>query len=132
MEHEGEVWAVSGAALTVEGTTLATDDTGTARFPLGRAAGPAELAPPPSVELGDGRYVLTVQLDRDGAALGRTYAAPLLVGTAALPAPGRDGGTPGTGPSGPGSSGPGGSGPGGSGPDGSGSDGSGSAGPGSG
>jgi Subtilase family/IPT/TIG domain len=137
MEHEGEVWAVSGAALTVGGTTLATDDTGTARFPLGRAAGPAELALSPSVELGDGRYVLTVQLDRDGAALGRTYAAPLLVGAAAVPAPGHDGSTPGTGPSGPGGSGQGGSGSDGSGSDGSGSggsgsDGSGSAGPGSG
>ncbi|SDM97107.1 Serine protease, subtilisin family [Geodermatophilus siccatus] len=123
MEHEGEVWAVSGVELTVGSTTLATDDTGTARFPLGRAAGPADLALSPSVELGDGRYVLTVQLDRDGTALGRTYAAPLLVGTVAEPAPGRDAGTPGTGPSGPAGPGSGGSGSAGSG--------SGSAGPGS-
>ena len=123
MEHEGEVWAVSGAELTVGSTTLATDDTGTVRFPLGRAAGPADLALSPSVELGDGRYVLTVQLDRDGTALGRTYAAPLLVGTAAAPAPGRDAGTPGTGPSGPAGPGSGGSG--------SAGGGSGSAGPGS-
>jgi subtilisin family serine protease len=107
MEHEGEVWAVSGAELTVGGTTVATDDTGTARFPLGRAAGPAGLALSPSVELGDGRYVLTVQLDRDGAAVGRTYAAPLLVGAAAAPAPSGGGSTPGTGPSGSGGSGPG-------------------------
>jgi subtilisin family serine protease len=128
MEHEGEVWAVSGAELTVGGTTLATDDTGTARFPLGRAAGPADLALSPSVELGDGRYVLTVQLDRDGAALGRTYAAPLLVGTAAVPAPSRGGSTPDTGPSGPGSSGTGGTGAGGSGTGGSGSGSSGSGG----
>ncbi|WP_143018754.1 S8 family serine peptidase [Geodermatophilus sp. DSM 45219] len=129
MEYEGEVWAVSGAELTVGGTTLATDDTGTARFPLGRAAGPAALALSPSVELGDGRYVLTVQLDRDGAALGRTYAAPLVVGTAVSPAPG-GGSTPGTPPSG--GSGPGGSGPGGSdgsgGSDGPGSPGSGDSG----
>ena len=122
MEFEGEVWAASGVELTVGGTTLATDDTGTARFPLGRAAGPAALALSPSVELGDGRYVLTVQLDRDGAALGRTYAAPLVVGTAATPAPSGGGSTPGTGPSGPGSagSGSGGSGTGGSGGAGSG------------
>ncbi len=100
MEHEGEVWAVSGAELTVGGTTLATDDTGTARFPLGRAADPADLALSPSVELGDGRYVLTVQLDRDGTAVGRTYAAPLVVGTTAAPAPGGSGNTPGSGPSG--------------------------------
>jgi subtilisin family serine protease len=133
MEHEGEVWAVSGVQLTVGGTTLATDDTGTARFPLGRAAGPADLALSPSVELGDGRYVLTVQLDRDGTALGRAYAAPLLVGTAAAPAPGRDAGTPGTGPSGSAGPGSGGSGSAGSGSAGSGSagSGSGSAGPGS-
>ncbi|WNV75372.1 S8 family serine peptidase [Geodermatophilus sp. DSM 44513] len=87
MEHEGEVWALSGAELTVGGNTLATDDTGTARFPLGRADAPADLDLSPTVELAEGRYVLTVQLDRDGAPLGRTYAAPLLVGTTAAPAP---------------------------------------------
>ncbi|SHN84686.1 Serine protease, subtilisin family [Geodermatophilus obscurus] len=128
MEHEGEVWAVSGAALTVGGTTLATDDTGTARFPLGRAAGPADLALAPSVELGDGRYVLTVQLDRDGTAVGRTFAAPLVVGTTVAPAPGGSGNAPGSGPSG--SPGPGSSGSG-SGSSGSGGSGSGGSDPGS-
>ncbi|SNS87035.1 Serine protease, subtilisin family [Geodermatophilus pulveris] len=96
MEHQGEVWAVSGAELTVGGTTLATDDSGTARFALGTAGSPAELALSPTVELGDGRYVLTVQLDRDGAALGRTHAAPLLVGTAAAPPPADGAPAPGT------------------------------------
>jgi len=125
MQYGGEVWAVSGAELTLGGTTVATDDAGEAIFPLGAAAAPAALDLSPSMALDDGRYVLTVQLYRDGTTVGRTVAAPLLVGTA-VTAPGDgsdDSGTPGTGS---------GSGPDGSGSDGSGSDGSGSDGSGSG
>ncbi|MGY1638631.1 S8 family serine peptidase [Geodermatophilus sp. SYSU D00742] len=104
MEYQGEVWAVADAELTVGGTTVTTDDSGTARFALGTAAGPGALALSPSVELGDGRYVLTVQLEKDGAPLGASVAAPLLVGSAVTTPPSTPG-TPDTGGSGPGSGG---------------------------
>ena len=96
----------SDKELTLGGTTLTTDDSGEALFALGSATSLADLTLSPSMDLGDGRYVLTVQLYRDGTVLGRTFAAPLLVGTAVTtpgwhsgaPAPARPGtGTPGTG-----------------------------------
>ena len=90
MELDGEIWAVADKDLTLGGTTVTTDDAGEARFELGTAGSPADLDLSPSLELGDGRYVLTVQLSRDGDAVGRTYAAPLLVGSAAEAAPGDD------------------------------------------
>ena len=105
MELDGEIWAVADNALTLNGATLTTDDAGEARFELGTAGSPADLDLSPSLELSDGRYVLTVQLSRDGDAVGRTYAAPLLVGSAAEAAPGDDS-TPGDG-SAPGDTGPG-------------------------
>ncbi|MCW2705168.1 MAG: peptidase and in kexin sedolisin [Blastococcus sp.] len=95
MELGGEVWAVSGKELSLGGTTLTTDDSGEAVFALGAASSLADLALSPSMNLGDGRYVLTVQLYRDGTVLGRTYAAPLLVGTAVTAPSGS--GAPGTG-----------------------------------
>ena len=82
MEQAGEVWAVADEELSLGGTTLTTDDAGEAVFALGTADSLADLTLSPSMELGDGRYVLTVQLYRDGTVLGRTFAAPLLVGTA--------------------------------------------------
>jgi serine protease len=90
MDSAGEVWAVAGKELTLGGTTLTTDRSGTARFSLGTAGSPADLALSPTLDLRDGRYVLTVQLYRDGEALGRTYAAPLLVGSAGRSTPGND------------------------------------------
>jgi serine protease len=100
MELGGEVWAVANKELSLGGTTLTTDDSGEAVFALGAADSLADLALSPSMALGDGRYVLTVQLFRDGTVLGRTYAAPLLIGTA-VTTPGGSGspgtGTPGTG-----------------------------------
>ncbi|MCW2742315.1 MAG: peptidase and in kexin sedolisin, partial [Blastococcus sp.] len=97
MDDAGEVWAVSGQDITVGGTTLATDDSGEAVFDLGTATSLADLSLSPTMDLGDGRYVLTVQLHRNGQVLGRTFAAPLLVGPAATaPVPGGSG-APGTG-----------------------------------
>ena len=78
MEQGGEVWAVSGKELTLGGTTLTTDDAGEAVFALGAADSLGDLALSPSMELGDGRYVLTVQLlprrDRPRADLRRAAA----------------------------------------------------------
>jgi serine protease len=106
MQQGDEVRAVSGKELSLAGTALTTDDSGVAVFALGAATSLADLPLSPSVELGDGRYVLTVQLYRDGTVLGRTYAAPLLVGTGAAGSgtPGTATGTagPGTGTAGPG------------------------------
>ncbi|WP_051515841.1 S8 family serine peptidase [Candidatus Blastococcus massiliensis] len=101
MEDAGEIWALSQKTVTLDGVSVATDDEGDARFDLGNlpALDGAGLAP--TVELADGRYVLTVQLYRDGVPVGRTHAAPLLVGTSVPvdPAPGGSGGgsTPGGG-----------------------------------
>jgi serine protease len=129
MAHEGEIWAVADKAITLGSATGMTDDAGEATFDLGTAGTPAELAMSPTMALGDGRYVLTVQLHRDGAPLGRTFAAPLLVGTAAAVGPDGVEGSDGSGDSGAGGSGSGGSGSGGSGSEGSdGSDGSGGSG----
>ncbi len=82
-----QAYAVSGQQLTVGGTTLTTDDTGTVAVPLG-ARGPASgaLVLAPTTTLAAGSYVLTVQLLADGVPLGRASAAPLTV--AAAPAPG--------------------------------------------
>jgi serine protease len=104
MEDAGEIWALAGKDVTLDGATVTTDDAGDAVFPLGALAGLDGTGLAPTMELGDGRYVLTVQTHRDGTPVGRTYAAPLLVG-AAVPAP--------TTPSTPGTTTPGGSTPGG-------------------
>ena len=82
MAHEGEIWAVADKAVTLGDASGTTDDAGEVQFDLGTAGSPAELDLSPTLALGDGRYVLTVQLHRDGVALGRTFAAPLLVGSA--------------------------------------------------
>jgi hypothetical protein len=92
MEHEGEIWALADKPVTLGGVTVPADDTGSAVFELGTLARLDGLGLSPSVPLADGRYVLTVQLFRDGTAVGRASAAPLLVRT---PAPGSGGGTPG-------------------------------------
>ena len=81
MAHEGEIWAVADKAITLGSATGTTDDAGEVQFDLGTAASPAALGLSPTLALGDGRYVLTVQLHRDGEAVGRTFAAPLLVGS---------------------------------------------------
>jgi serine protease len=115
MEDGGEIWALSGKAVTLGGTTVTTDDAGDAVFPLGSLPGLDGTGLAPTMELGDGRYVLTVQTYRDGNPVGRTFAAPLLVGSA-VPAPSTPGGTTpddGTGGSTPGGSSPGGTTPGG-------------------
>ncbi|MEI4280146.1 S8 family serine peptidase [Klenkia terrae] len=88
MRVDGQVYAVAGQPLTVGGSTVATDDTGTAAFPLG-ARGPASgaLVLSPTTTLLEGRYVLTVQLLLDGDPFGRASAAPLTVATAPTPTP---------------------------------------------
>jgi hypothetical protein len=123
MEDGGEIWALSGKPVTLGGATVATDDTGTALFTLGSSTGLDGTTLTPSADLQAGRYVLTVQLYVDGTALGRTFAAPLLVGQTASA-----GGSTGSGSTGSGSTGSGSTGPGstGSGSTGSGSTGSGS------
>lgn len=88
---EGEIWAVADKEISLDGVTATTDDRGGAQFDLGTAATLGELALSPSLDLGDGRYVLTVQLHRDGDLLGREFAAPLLVGSAAIAGPVDDG-----------------------------------------
>jgi serine protease len=92
MEDGGEIWALADKPVTLGGVTVTTDDAGDAVFPLGSLPGLDGTALAPRMELGDGRYVLTVQTYRDGAPVGRTYAAPLLVGSA-VPVPGTPGGT---------------------------------------
>jgi hypothetical protein len=92
MEDGGEIWALADKPVTLGGVTVTTDDAGDAVFPLGSRPGLDGTALAPRMELGDGRYVLTVQTYRDGAPVGRTYAAPLLVGSA-VPVPGTPGGT---------------------------------------
>ncbi|WP_157944137.1 S8 family serine peptidase, partial [Blastococcus atacamensis] len=95
MEQDGEIWALSQKAVTLDGVTVPTDDAGDARFDLVAFSDGTALSP--SMELAEGRYVLTVQLHRDGEPLGRMHAAPLLVSSSAAPgspAPGTP--TPGT------------------------------------
>ncbi|MGY1752829.1 S8 family serine peptidase [Blastococcus sp. SYSU D01042] len=83
MEHEGDIWALADKPVTLGGTTVETDDTGSAVFELGTLARLDGLGLSPTVPLADGRYVLTVQLLRDGTPVGRASAAPLLVRTSA-------------------------------------------------
>ncbi|TFV76719.1 hypothetical protein E4P39_07360 [Blastococcus sp. CT_GayMR19] len=125
MAHQGEIWAVADKAITLGSATGTTDDAGEVQFDLGTAGSLSELALSPTLALGDGRYVLTVQLHRDGAPLGRTFAAPLLVGSPPADGPDELDGSDGSGSDGSGSDG---SGSDGSGSDGSGSDGSGGSG----
>ncbi|WP_089406057.1 S8 family serine peptidase [Geodermatophilus saharensis] len=81
MEHQGQVYALSQQQVTVGGVTGTTDDTGAVLFDLGTRPGPSATVAP-SLELAQGRYVLTAQLVRDGADVGLASAAPLLVGVA--------------------------------------------------
>ncbi|MGY2075063.1 S8 family serine peptidase [Blastococcus sp. SYSU DS0828] len=98
LEHGGDVLALTQHAITLNGQTATTDDAGEARFSLGTREGLGSLVLTPSTELQDGRYVLVVQLAKDGEALGMAYAAPLLVGEEAQrsadPAPEPSPGTP--------------------------------------
>ncbi|MGY2001675.1 S8 family serine peptidase [Blastococcus sp. SYSU DS1024] len=98
MEHGGDVLALTQHAIELNGQTVTTDDAGEARFSLGNREGLGSLVLTPSTELQDGRYVLVVQLAKDGEALGMAYAAPLLVGEEAQrstePAPEPSPGTP--------------------------------------
>ncbi|MEX5720681.1 S8 family serine peptidase [Geodermatophilus maliterrae] len=104
MQYEGSVWAVAGHEIGLDGATVVTDDEGQATFTLGARTTLDGLSLAPTTALGDGRYVLTVQLTRDGAPVGSTRAAPLLVGAAAA-APDAGGGSSGGGPTGDGSTG---------------------------
>ncbi len=109
MAHEGEVWAVADEPVTLDGATLSTDDAGEVEFTLGSRTTLDGLVLSPGLDLGEGRYVLTVQLHRDGDPLGRTTAVPVLVGQPAVQPPALPGG--GTTP--PGGTAPGGTTPGG-------------------
>src|SRR5205085_705686 len=70
-------------AVTLGGVTATTDDAGEVTFDLGARSSAGPLVLSPSTDLQSARYVLTVQLLRDGAAEGLRFAAPLLVGAAA-------------------------------------------------
>ncbi|MGY2065603.1 S8 family serine peptidase [Blastococcus sp. SYSU DS0619] len=97
MEHGGSILALTEHAIELDGRTVTTDDAGEARFSLGAREALGSLVLTPSTELQDGRYVLMVQLVKDGAALGTAYAAPLLVGVEAqrsTPSPSTTPGTP--------------------------------------
>ncbi|MGY1609130.1 S8 family serine peptidase [Geodermatophilus sp. SYSU D00700] len=79
MEHEGQLYALTQQQVTVGGVTATTDDTGAVTVDLGSRPSPSATVTP-SMELAQGRYVLTAQLVLDGADVGTAYAAPLLVG----------------------------------------------------
>jgi hypothetical protein len=93
MEHDGEVMAVSGQAISVDGHDLSTDDSGEVVVPLGARDELGSVVLRPATTLDEGRYVLVAQLLRDGAALTVPHAAPLLVGQDAV-APAPSPGTP--------------------------------------
>lgn len=80
MEHQGRVYALAGEDISVEGSTVPTDDNGEAAFSLAPPSGAGSVVLTPTLDLREGRYVLTAQVFRDGSALGLAYAAPLLVG----------------------------------------------------
>ncbi|PZA21531.1 hypothetical protein DMO24_09715, partial [Modestobacter versicolor] len=88
MEHGGEVWALAGTPVELDGTTLTTDDAGQVTVPLGSLPTADGVTVSPTVDLLEGRYALSVQLLRDGAAFGSSYAAPLLVGDVGVPGTG--------------------------------------------
>ncbi|NEM06737.1 S8 family serine peptidase [Geodermatophilus normandii] len=110
-QYQGSTWAVADVPVVLDGATVTTDDDGQATFSLGARTSLAGLVLAPSMPLGEGRYVLTVQLTRDGAPVGGTRAAPLVVGAPA-PAGGGSGGTPTPGTTNPGTTNPGTSNPG--------------------
>ncbi|MGY1710863.1 S8 family serine peptidase [Geodermatophilus sp. SYSU D00758] len=116
MEHEGSVYALTDHPVTVNGTTVRTDDSGEADFNLGYLAGLGSLVVSPSTDLAEGRYVLTAHLVQGGTPVGLAHAAPLLVGEAGAPVPADGGPAPGTPVPGASTPAPGGSAPGGSAP----------------
>src|SRR3954471_15792033 len=75
MEYSREVMALSGAVVTLGGTSATTDDDGLVTFDLGAQSGLNALELTPTVDLSDGRYVLTAQIYVDGSPLGRAHAA---------------------------------------------------------
>src|SRR3954471_3739326 len=97
MEYAREVMALSGAVVTLGGATGTTDDDGLVTFDLGALSALDGLQLTPSVDLSDGRYVLTAQVYLDGQPLGRAHAAPLLVGSSVVPGGGTAVGGSGTG-----------------------------------
>lgn len=89
---DGEVWAVAGEDITLAGTTVTTDDTGTATFDLGVLESLGSRTLQPTLTLGAGQFGLVVQVLKDGQPLTRAHAAPLVV--AAAPPPAGPGATP--------------------------------------
>lgn len=141
---DGQVWAVSGEEVSIDGVSRLTDDDGIVRFDLGQLPDLGAHDVVASLDLGAGQFGLSAQVLKDGQALSRPFAAPLIVtatpdgsgsqnpapdgpapeesgaGGSGPGAPGSSGsGTPdaGSGGSAPGGSGSGGAGPGGSGPE---------------
>ena len=90
---DGEVWAVSGEDVTFAGALATTDDAGTATFSLGVLPGLGTRTLEPALSLGAGSFALTVQVLRDGQALTRPFAAPLVVAPQGAGSGGTDPGT---------------------------------------
>ena len=114
MSLSGEVWALADTAISLDGVSRTTDDAGEATFDLGTLPTVDQRVLTPTVDLTAGRYVLAIQLHRDGTAVGRTYAAPLLVGQPgpASAGPSAGGTAPDSGTTAPGDAAPGGTTPG--------------------
>jgi hypothetical protein len=121
MNDQHYTWALSGATVSMSGQSATTDDDGEVTFDLGTLSdvGPQTLTP--TVTLGAGKYALAVQMYKDGAPLGRTYAAPMFVGVTPPSPPATGGSSPSTSPAPAGGAGVGGSGSGGAGTPGAGS-----------
>ncbi|WP_170149150.1 S8 family serine peptidase [Geodermatophilus normandii] len=83
VRHQGSTWAVADLPLALDGATVPTDAEGQATFSLGARTSLDGLVLAPSATLPEGRYVLTVQLTRDGEPVGSPRAAPLVVGSPA-------------------------------------------------
>lgn len=83
---DGRTWAVAGREVTLNGTTVRTDDRGRARFELGSGSFLPDAVLAPTMTLGEGSYALSAQVLLDGAPLARPFAAPLQVSqSAAIP-----------------------------------------------
>jgi serine protease len=85
MEQGGLVYALTQQDITLGGQTVATGDDGLATFDLGALPALASQVVAPSIDLAEGRYVLTAQTFLEGQPVGRAYAAPLIVSDHPVP-----------------------------------------------
>ncbi|MFD0485479.1 S8 family serine peptidase [Kineococcus sp. GCM10028916] len=76
--EDGELWGVTGVPVTVDQSPYTTDSRGEFTVDLGSSAA-VNSSFTVDTELPNGEYVVTAQLVRDGNALTRPWAAPLIV-----------------------------------------------------